>query len=415
MTEPSPAAAESDPFEELNRGYGAGTVRDPYPRFAELRRACPVQPGSPHTMLGLDLAVIAEGAPPIFTVLGHDAVSEVLRDGQRFSSSSYRATMGIVMGHTILEMDEPEHGRYRALLQKGFTRKALLSWERDLIGPVVNQHIDRFAANGRADLVRELTFPFPVTVIAGMLGLPDEDLPQFHRWAIELISIGFDWERGLRASKALHDYLGGVVAERRRDPREDIISVLGQAELEATRLTDDEIIAFLRLLLPAGAETTYRSSSNLLFGLLSHPDQLAAVAADRTLILQAIEEGLRWEPPLTGIIRCATRDTEICGVPIPKGALLSVCVAAANRDETRYPDPDRFDIHRPQRQNMAFGFGAHRCLGMHLARIETQVVLEALLDRCPGLRLDPAAEDVHITGLVFRSPSSLPVLFDVRA
>jgi cytochrome P450 len=351
-------------------------------------------------------------APPVFTVLGHDAASEVLRDGERFSSTAYASTMGIVMGHTILEMDEPEHGRYRGLLQKAFTRKALERWERELIGPVVSRCIDAFAGRGRADLRRELTFPFPVTVIAGMLGLPDADLPRFHRRAIELISIGFDWERGLRASRELGDYFGALVAARRAEPRDDLISVLAHAELEGIRLADSEIVAFLRLLLPAGAETTYRSSSNLLFALLTHPEQLDAVRRDRTLLPQAIEEGLRWEPPLTGVIRRATRDTELAGVFIPKGAMIGVNVAAADHDETRYERPDEFDIFRPQRQSLAFGFGAHRCLGMHLARVETTVALEALFDRCPNLRMDPAAQDVHITGLIFRSPTALPVLFD---
>ena len=128
---------------------------------------------------------------------------------------------------------------------------------------------------------------------------------------------------------------------------------------------------------------------------------------DRTLIDQAIEEGLRWEPPLTGIIRTATRDTEVCGVRIPKGAIVGVNVAAANHDPTRYENPESFDIFRPQRQHLAFGFGAHRCLGMHLASSETQVLLETLFDRLPNLRLDPSAEDVHIRGLVFRSPAAL--------
>ncbi len=401
----------SDPFEELDRGYGAGSVRDPYPIFAEWRRKGDVQPSTPHEMMGLQLGPRPDNAPPGFTVLSHAAVSEVLRDGERFTSRAYATTMGIVMGHTILEMDEPEHTRYRSLVQKGFTKKALARWESELIGPVIRECIDSFAADGRADLRRSLMFPFPVNIIARMLGLPDTELDRFHRHAAELISIGFDWERGLRASKALGETFAALIAERRRDPRDDIVSVLTHAEIEGNTLSDDDIIAFLRLLLPAGAETTYRSASNLLFGLLTHPEQLEAVRKDRSLIPQATEEALRWESPLTGIIRMASRDTKLAGVAIPKGAFLSVCVAAANHDETRYDAPEKFDIFRPARQHMSFGFGAHRCLGMDLARLETQVALEALLDRFPDLRLDPDVEDVHITGLIFRSPTSLPVLF----
>ena len=167
----------------------------------------------------------------------------------------------------------------------------------------------------------------------------------------------------------------------------------------------------LRLLLPAGAETTYRSSSNLIFGLLTNPDQYRALDEDRGLMIQAIEEGLRWEVPLTGIGRLCVEDTEVAGVKIPAGSSVQVLIGAANRDEARFDRPDEFDIHRPPRQHMSFAFGPHRCLGMHLARMETKVVLEALLDRLPNLRLDPNEEDVKIVGEGFRSPRRLPVLF----
>jgi len=239
----------------------------------------------------------------------------------------------------------------------------------------------------------------------------DDDLPVFHRKGVELITIMADIERGYQASLWLYDYFQKIITERRADPRNDLISVLAQAELEGQQLTDDEIIAFLRLLLPAGAETTYRSSSNLMYGLLSNPDQLEALRKDRSLMPQAIEEGVRWEPPLTSIGRTAARDVEIEGVLIPKGSPVSVCMASANRDESRWENPDAFDIFRDQKQHMSFAFGPHMCLGMHLARMETSVAINAILD-LPNLRLDPAAEDVHISGLAFRAPAGLPVLFD---
>jgi cytochrome P450 len=251
-----------------------------------------------------------------------------------------------------------------------------------------------------------------VAVIAGMMGLPGRDLPAFHRLAVELISITVDWERGMRASAGLREIFARVLAERRREPRDDLISVLAHAELEGTRLSDEEIYAFLRLLAPAGAETTYRSSSNLLLGLLTHTDQLEAVRRDRSLVPQAIEEGLRWEAPLPAIMRRAAADVELAGVPIPAGATIGVHLGAANHDDARYADPGAFDIFRPARQHMAFAFGPHRCLGMHLARSETQAALEQVLDRLPNLRLDPDAGEVFISGLTFRSPMALPVVFD---
>ncbi len=349
--------------------------------------------------------------PEVFTAFSYDAVQTVLRDGETFSSAGYADVMGVVMGHTILEMDEPEHHTYRGLVQQAFSRKAMERWEEEAVGPIVDECIDAFIERGNAELVRELTLPFPVNVIASMLGLPRADLPQFHRWAIELISVSFDWERGTRASAQLRDYFAGVLAERRAHPANDLMSILAASELDGQHLTDEEIFAFLRLLLPAGAETTYRSSSNLLFGLLTHPDQLDALRADRALMPKAIEEGLRWEPPLTTIVRTATRDTVVDGVDVPAGAVVITNMGSANHDEKYWERSEEFDIHREQRQHLAFAFGPHMCLGMHLARMETRVVLERIFDRLPNVRLDPAADAPQITGMTFRAPPALPVLF----
>ncbi|MBI2169443.1 MAG: cytochrome P450 [Actinobacteria bacterium] len=409
---------EPDPFEEFNRAMGAGRIQDPYPNLAERRREAPVSPADIRALMGLaadaDLGDFGD-MPPVFTAYSFEAVQQCLRDGETFSSSGYAPVMGEVFGHSILEMDEPEHHHYRSLIQQAFSRKAMERWESDVVGPVVDAHIDEFVDEGRADLVRQLTFPFPVTVIGHMLGLPYDDLAQFHRWAVELISVSIDYEKAVRASKLLYDYFKGIIDERRVAPAEDLISVLALAELheggERHRLNDDEIIAFLRLLLPAGAETTYRSSSNLLTGLLTHPDQLDAVRADRSLLPQAIEEALRWEAPLLLIQRLATRDTELCGVAIPEGAVVAVAVGSANHDETRWDRPDEFDIFREPQQHLAFAFGPHMCLGMHLARMETTVVMNRVFDRLPEVRVDPDAPPPHITGMTFRSPPTLPVVW----
>lgn len=408
-----------DPFEEFNRSAGMGMVENPYPLFALVRPEHPMKREGlddpalvPHEMDTDFMPIDREVA--VFTAYGFDAVQQVLKDGDTFSSAGYADVMGQVMGHTILEMDEPEHHTYRGLVQQAFSRKAMEVWERDVVTAVVDEHIDAFIDRDpkRADLVRELTFPFPVIVIARLLGLPREDLPMFHRRAVQVISAGFDFERATSASNELYEYFCGIISERRVHPSDDVISVLAQAELEGTRLTDDEICAFLRLLLPAGAETTYRSSSNLLYGLLSNPDQLDALRRDRGLMNQAIEEGLRWEPPLIGILRTATRDTEVEGVFVPAGATIAVNIGSANHDERYWDDPESFDIFRPQRQHLAFAWGPHMCLGLHLARMETRVVLTQLLDRLPALRFDDAAEPSPITGAVFRAPDALPVAWD---
>lgn len=400
-----------DPFELFDRSMGADDVRDPYPEWARALEQAPVRRLDASQIPGADqMGAMGMELPEVWEALSHNAVSQVLRNGKAFSSSGYEAAMGVVMGPTILVMDEPKHSRYRGLIQMAFSNQSLAHWESDVIRPVIDGFIDGFESRGHADLVRDLTFGFPVHVIAGMLGLPTEDLPRFHRWTIALICVAFDWQLGLAASAKLAEYLTPIIEKRRERPGEDLISLLAQAELDGDRLDNDHILGFLRLLLPAGAETTYRSSSNLLFGLMS-TGQLDAVREDRSLLPQAMEEGLRWEPPLTGIGRQCTEDTEVEGVVIPAGAMVSVNLGSANRDPSRYERPTQFDIFRPQKQHMAFAFGPHRCLGMNLARLETDVLFDRIFARLPNLRLDPAAEDVHITGRGFRAPRELPVLF----
>ncbi|BBY07619.1 cytochrome P450 [Mycobacterium noviomagense] len=385
----------------------SGDVRDPYTGLALMRREQPVQRLDTSTMPH-------EESKPVFMVYRHEEVQQMLRDNETFSSAIIIDAFGDALGkHVMLGMDEPEHGRHRALVSKAFSQKALARWEHELVGQVANQLIDRFADRGHADLRSEFTFPYPTQIIAGLLGLPREDYPQFQRWSVALLSILFERERGLAASEALREYFIPILADRRQEPRDDLISGLAQAEIDGERLSDEEIFSFLRLLLPAGVETTYRSLGNLLLALLSNTDQLDAVRSDRSLIPQAIEEAIRWEPPLLTITRVATRDTELAGVSIPAGSAVMPVLGAANRQEDRYPDPDRFDIFRQPRAHIGFGHGVHVCLGMHLARLEMRVALNLLFDRLPNLRLDPDGDDPHIRGQVFRSPTSIPVLFDV--
>ena len=232
---------------------------------------------------------------------------------------------------------------------------------------------------------------------------------------MELIGLVADIERGLAASESLREYFAGVVARRRARPAEDVISDLVTAEVDGEKLTDEAIYSFLRLLLPAGAETTYRSSGNLLFLLLTHPDQLEAVRADRSLLPQAIEEGLRYEPPLLTINRTTTCEVELAGVTLGPGESITPHIGSANHDETRWENPETFDINRPPVPHIAFAHGPHMCLGMHLARLETRVLVNRVLDRLPDLALDPGDHDPHIQGDVFRSPTELPVRFSAAA
>jgi cytochrome P450 len=281
----------------------------------------------------------------------------------------------------------------------------------DLVRRVAHELIDPITERGTADLVSEFTFTYPLRVIAHIIGIPIDDFHSFHQMALDLISIADDPQKGIDAARQLAEYLSPIIAERRSEPRNDLLSKLVHSEVDGHRLTEQEIVNFLRLLLPAGADTTYRLIGSTLYALLTHRDQLDEVLVDRSRLLLAIEETLRWESPVQYVSRETTEDVELGGTLLPAGSMLFVCLGSANRDESHFDDPDRFDLQRRADDHVAFGFGPHFCAGSHLARMEASVALGALLDRLPDLRLDPTQE-AQVVGVAFRSPDRLPVLFN---
>ncbi len=314
------------------------------------------------------------------------------------------------MGRTLIEMDGKEHTRHRMLVQQVFAAKRLEALE-PVMRQLADELIDDLAAAGRADLVAQFTARFPVQVMAHMIGVPRADYPQFQEWAVDIISFTRDVARGLAAAAALREYLLPIVRQRRAEPRDDVITKLVTGTVDGAGLTDDEVVSFLRLLLPAGAETTYRLIGSMLFALLADRARLERVRDDRTLVRWAIEETLRWETPVLMVSRQATRDTELDAEPIRAGEVLMVIVASANRDERHYANADAWDLDRRADDHLSFGFGRHHCLGYHLAMREAEIALTAVLDRLRDLRLDPDAPAPRITGLAFRSPTALPVRF----
>jgi cytochrome P450 len=393
-------------------GTGDQTVslRDPYPFFAHKRREAGVFRGTV-----MDYSKTPESLLPKneYSAVSFHAVNTVFRDGRVFSSKPYDKTIGLFMGPTILAMEGKKHREHRNLVSAAFKSRALARWEPEIVRPICDALIDEFIETGTADLVRNYTFEFPTRVIARLLGLPDEDLPMFRKRAVELISYHVNYERAFEASAALKDYFVEQIEQRKSTPTEDIIGDLVTAEIDGEKLSDEAIYSFLRLLLPAGLETTYRSSGNLLYLLLAHPDQFAAVQADHELIGPAIEEGLRFETPLTTVQRFTTEDTELEGVTIPARSVVGVCIGSANRDETRWERSEEFDVFRKHVPHISFAAGEHTCLGLHLARLETRVAIECLLNRSTSIAL-LTDDDPHIFGQPFRSPTALPVTFDAK-
>jgi cytochrome P450 len=385
-------------------------IRDPYPYFAQKRSGAGVFHGTV-----VDYSKTPESLRPrnSFAAVSFDAVNKAFRDGRVFSSTYYDNTIGLFIGPSILAMEGRKHREHRDLVSAAFKSKALARWEPAVVRPICDALIDEFIDAGQADLVRDFTFEFPTRVIATLLGLPPDDMPEFRRRAVQLINYTVKYERAFEASAALKDYFLELIEQRRAKPSEDIIGDLVSAELDGEKLSDEAIYSFLRLLLPAGLETTYRSSGNLLFLLLTHLEQFAAVQADHELIQPAIEEGLRFETPLTTVQRFTIEDTELEGVDIPARSAVDLCIGSANRDQNRWERSEDFDIFRAQTPHISFAAGEHTCLGLHLARMESRVAIECLLSRVTNVKL-VTEDDPHIYGQPFRSPTALPVTFDAR-
>ncbi len=368
---------------------------DPYPMFAMMRASMPV----------MRVEFMNRVA---YAVSKYDDCLAVLKDADTFSSRS-NAEVGKVMGRTLIEMDGKEHTRHRMLIQQIFVPRNLDRLEPVLAG-LVHEIVDRFADRPSADLVADFTEQFPVQVMAHLTGIPRRDHPQFQRWAIDIIGFPKDLAKGLAAAEALRQYLLPIIRERRVHPEDDVISKLASGTVDGEGLTDDEVVSFLRLLIPAGAETTFKLLGNMFVALLSDREaRWERVRADRSLVPWAIEETLRWETSVLMVSRQATRDVEIRGVPIPAGTNVSVLNASGNRDEEHYENPDVFDLDRHADDHLAFAFGRHHCLGYHLARMEIRIALNTILDRLPRLRLDPDAPPPQILGLAFRAPKRVDV------
>ena len=383
---------------EIFGGHFMSEVADPYPAYRRLRQTEPVK------LLDLPMA-------SAYIVTRYDDVLAVLKDSTLFSSHSNANGIGLVMGRTIIEMDGKEHSRHRNIIAPSFVPRALRGELPHVIEAVAQEMIDGFAGDGRADLVAQFTRTFPLRVIAHIIGVPIEDYETFKRWSLDVIGFADDPPKGFEAAGKLVDHLRPIVESRKTNPRGDLLSTLLHAEVDGEKLTDDEIYSFLRLLLPAGSDTTYRLIGTMLLALLGTPALYEEVCSDRAQLEWAIEESLRWDAPVQFASRETTAPTTLAGVEIPAGHNLLVALGSANRDEAHYPDPDRFDLRRRAEDHLAFGFGRHFCVGSHLARLEARTAMNAIMDRLPNLRLDgPQAS--QIVGLAFRSPNRLPVVFD---
>ncbi|GEL17145.1 cytochrome P450 [Pseudonocardia asaccharolytica DSM 44247 = NBRC 16224] len=292
----------------------------------------------------------------------------------------------------IIMMDPPDHTRLRKLVSRSFTPRRMAAL-RSRVEQIAEGLLDALPAEGVVDLIAEYAFPLPVQVICELLGVPAADRDEFGHWSSVMIDES-PAEEKMAASESMARYLGALIERKRAEPDHALLAALAQvSDEDGDRLSPAELVGMAMLLLIAGHETTTNLIGNGVAALLAHPDQLVLLRERPALLPGAIEEILRWDSPVaTAPVRFAAEDIEIAGTTIPAGATVALGVAAANRDERRFPDAERFDITRDAGGHLAFGHGVHFCLGSHLARIEGEAAIGALLARRPGLRLavDPA-------------------------
>jgi cytochrome P450 len=404
------ADADFDPFATFESAVHSDSQVDPYDRLDELRRDAAVFALDYRELLGSATDATLRGLPK-YMVLGSPQIQQVLESPDTYSNRIFERNIGQCFGRSLSVMDAPEHTRYRRIFQKVFLPAVVAKWGETLVDPVVSELLQRLIPAGRADLVGDFTKHYPFQVIYRQLDLPRDDIGIFHKLAVGLTCIVVDVAHGVEASEKLGAYYDLLLQERRAGNGEDLVSLLGRVEIEGQQLPDDVLVSFLRQLINAAGDTTYRATSSLLVGLLTHPEQLERVRKDRSLVPAAIEEALRWEPPVTVCPRLTTRATVLGEVEIPAGCEVDAMTGAYNRDPLRYDNPNRFDITRKAQRHLAFAFGPHVCIGQHLARVEMSRALNAILDRLPNLRLDPDYPPPRILGVNMRAPQSLHVRF----
>lgn len=404
--------ANFNPFTVSEKIAGQGAVSAIYPELRRLRREKSVWAMDPRLHFGTATdATMADKKK--WTVLAHADVLHVLTNPAIFSSRPLETNLGQMFGKTITAMDAPEHRDYRMLFQKAFAPNMLDDWKQRMVPGIVNGLVDKFIDRGHAELISEFSLHFPFQFISELLALPEADRPIFHKLAFAQTTVRYDQEHALEGGRKLGEYLKALIEERRQNPptADDFVHVLAMAELDGERLPEIVLISFLRQLMNAAGDTSYHGFSNLMAGLLRHRDQFDAVLANRALVSDVIEEGLRWESPIVYLERGPTQRVELAGETLEPGDHIYVAIGAANRDETVHEDPDAFNIFRKKQRHMAFGQGPHICLGQHLARAEVTVALNALLDRLPNLRLDPNAGEPIVHGVTMRKPKALQVVW----
>ncbi len=391
-----PASPRSQRPIELFRSMPLSEISQTYNWFEERRANAPVFQD--------------EQAPfPIWQVFRYEDVLTVLSDYSRFSSQAFGIGGGF-LADTLVAKDPPDHRKLRNLVNQAFTPRSVARLS-DRITKVTQELLNTAREKGSMDVVSDMAFPLPAKIIAEMLGVPDEDWNIFQRWAqMENSPMPTAQQDSQTMQDEMSDYFSRLLVERRRSPREDLVSALSVAEVDGTRLSEQELVSFCILLLAAGQETTKNLIANALVCFTDHPDSMQRLVQEPALMPKAIEEVLRYLPPVWFLFRQAKTDIELNGQTIPENSMVLAWTASANRDAAQFPHPDTFDIEREPNRHLAFGHGVHFCVGAPLARLEAKIVLPMMLEQLKNIQ---RVKDVPVTvntGIVFVI-QSLPITF----
>jgi cytochrome P450 len=373
---------------------------DPYPIYAQLREEEPV------------CYVDSVG---LWLVTRWADVQYVDKTPALFTGETEPSTLKRTFGRNLLASEGPYHDRIRKIIYPWFRVGAIGDYPDHVIAPIANELVDSFADRGSADLVSEFAEPLSARVLKRALGLDFVEEERLRRWFVELATGAANFEGDPakqevadRASGEVDETVAPVVERLAREPNDTLLSSMIHTEVDGERLTTKEIQSNLKVMIVGGLQATTDLIALSLWAILSHPDQLEEVRAEPKLVDPAIEEAARWHSPVGTSTRQATRDTELAGREVEKGALIAAVLASANRDERNWADPERYDIHRREGGHLAFATGPHLCIGARLGRYEARTAWRVLLDRLPDLRLDPK-RPIEISGWEFRSPHHLHV------
>jgi len=409
---------------DIVRSEHYATKGYPHEAWTQLRRESPVH------------RFEIDGYDPFWAVVRYDDIARVSRQPRTFlnsprlafASQRFPVRAPEDFARSILNMDPPEHGKYRGLVNRRFTPHALsflnAHIERlsaGIVDDVAGRLVKQVAETGECDFVGDVAARLPLAVILELLGVPSDDWQKIFEWTNQAIApadpeyrVGKSVRETVDHVRAsVFEYFGRYVAERRRAPREDLVSVLVQSRIEGEPVSDFEILSYCFLLAIAGNETTRNATSGGLLALIEHPDELARLREDPSLLPSAVEEVLRWTSPVIHFCRTAAVDAEVGGRRIAKGDLLILFYPSANRDEDVFREPFRFDVAREPNEHIAFGIGEHFCLGANLARVELRAILGEVLRRLDGFELAGPVERAR--SIIVGGIKRMPLRFRVRA